>query len=723
MTHDASELFVSQQEAQRLEKENATRLLNQKKLSLILDLDQTIIHATIDPTIGEWQNDPNNPNYEALKDVHHFVLPDSATIYYIKLRPGVREFLKEMNNYYELHIYTMGTRSYANAIAKIIDPTSEYFGNRILSRDESGSFALKSIQRLFPCDQSMVVVIDDRADVWCWSENLIKVQPYNFFVGIGDINNTALLIEQEKNKQIEANTENENKEKEESINKENNEVKNENGDKNGKPVSEQMITSKNTILIDNDHELEVVKNVLKNIHKTFYTSYDNKESDVSVQNIMKTMRHKVLSGKNILFSSVIPLNQDPYSTDIWNLTIMFGGTPYTKVVQELTHVVAGKNGTTKVNQARKIPGIKIVKPEWLLQSIYNWKLEDEEKYLLEPSTNDDSNSLDFLDNDDNNYQSFKNDILTEDEKMINDVMSKPLINLNELSDEWDNMDMEIDEAIDDTDDLGTDNDSLTNDSEIQSDDTNDNEHSDDHDNDDDDDDDENTNSDFKKKKIRKRKRSTSSKSDETNNSDDDDDDELDSGSDESNDIDNGDHHKKKKQHLNGENDEDNDEDKNHSENEDSEEVSQSTYTYSESDNNSGDYSEDNDEVTNELEAELEAMVEKDDDESVNLSTENGDDDDDDDDNDDNKDNNNKEDDIENNNNNDNKPVEIENESENSKSETINSDSLNNEESEGGIDTFEEISSDDFNNDEDEEIQDTDNNGDGDGDGDDDDGNN
>jgi len=198
MTHDASELFVSQQEAQRLEKENATRLINQKKLSLILDLDQTIIHATIDPTIGEWQNDPNNPNYEALKDVHHFVLPDSATVYYIKLRPGVREFLKEINQYYELHIYTMGTRSYANAIAKIIDPTSEYFGNRILSRDESGSFALKSIQRLFPCDQSMVVVIDDRADVWCWSENLIKVQPYNFFVGIGDINNTTLLLEQEK---------------------------------------------------------------------------------------------------------------------------------------------------------------------------------------------------------------------------------------------------------------------------------------------------------------------------------------------------------------------------------------------------------------------------------------------------------------------------------------------------------------------------------------------
>ena len=38
-------------------------------------------------------------------------------------------------------------------------------------------FAVKSIQRLFPCDQSMVVVIDDRGDVWHWSPNLIRIQP------------------------------------------------------------------------------------------------------------------------------------------------------------------------------------------------------------------------------------------------------------------------------------------------------------------------------------------------------------------------------------------------------------------------------------------------------------------------------------------------------------------------------------------------------------------
>lgn len=35
----------------------------------------------------------------------------------------------------------------------------------------------KSLQRLFPTDQSMVVIIDDRADVWEWSPNLVKVIP------------------------------------------------------------------------------------------------------------------------------------------------------------------------------------------------------------------------------------------------------------------------------------------------------------------------------------------------------------------------------------------------------------------------------------------------------------------------------------------------------------------------------------------------------------------
>jgi TFIIF-interacting CTD phosphatase-like protein len=80
-----------------VEEEAKRRLLASKKLSLVVDLDQTIIHATVDPTVEEWQNDEDNPNHEAVKDVKKFKLVDDGPgargcWYYIKLRPGLKEF-------------------------------------------------------------------------------------------------------------------------------------------------------------------------------------------------------------------------------------------------------------------------------------------------------------------------------------------------------------------------------------------------------------------------------------------------------------------------------------------------------------------------------------------------------------------------------------------------------------------------------------------------------
>lgn len=49
-----------------METATTLRLKASKKLSLIVDLDQTIVHATVDPTVGEWLQDPSNPNYKAL---------------------------------------------------------------------------------------------------------------------------------------------------------------------------------------------------------------------------------------------------------------------------------------------------------------------------------------------------------------------------------------------------------------------------------------------------------------------------------------------------------------------------------------------------------------------------------------------------------------------------------------------------------------------------------
>lgn len=38
-----------------------------------------------------------------------------------------------------MHVYTMGTRAYAEEVCAAIDPDGKFFGGRILSRDESGS--------------------------------------------------------------------------------------------------------------------------------------------------------------------------------------------------------------------------------------------------------------------------------------------------------------------------------------------------------------------------------------------------------------------------------------------------------------------------------------------------------------------------------------------------------------------------------------------------------
>jgi len=195
--HGHTALLVSQAEAGRADDEAKRRLLDSKKLSLVVDLDQTIIHATVDPTVGEWQEDESNPNHGAVKHVRKFQLVDEGpggrgTWYYIKLRPGLKEFLQTILQHYELHIYTMATRAYAKEISNIIDPDHKLFADRILSRDENGSMNSKNLKRLFPVDTKMVVIIDDRGDVWSWSPNLVKVPAYDFFVGIGDINSSFL---------------------------------------------------------------------------------------------------------------------------------------------------------------------------------------------------------------------------------------------------------------------------------------------------------------------------------------------------------------------------------------------------------------------------------------------------------------------------------------------------------------------------------------------------
>lgn len=115
--------------------------------------------------------------------------------HYVKLRPMLRSFLENIHNMYEMYIYTAGTRSYAEEVVKLIDPEGRFFQQRIFSRTDFKTLDItreKSLRRIFPVDDSMVLILDDRADVWKSDlRNLMTIKPYHFFIGMHEVNNQS----------------------------------------------------------------------------------------------------------------------------------------------------------------------------------------------------------------------------------------------------------------------------------------------------------------------------------------------------------------------------------------------------------------------------------------------------------------------------------------------------------------------------------------------------
>jgi len=78
------------------------------------------------------------------QDAYHFQLWPHPSWYHTKFRPHTESFLERIAQLYELHICTFGTRTYAHAIARYLDPDGRYFSQRILSRDECFHPTLKT---------------------------------------------------------------------------------------------------------------------------------------------------------------------------------------------------------------------------------------------------------------------------------------------------------------------------------------------------------------------------------------------------------------------------------------------------------------------------------------------------------------------------------------------------------------------------------------------------
>ncbi|ESN98945.1 hypothetical protein HELRODRAFT_162417 [Helobdella robusta] len=438
MEHTIPDLLVSEKSAHELGKVDERRLLKNRRLVLLVDLDQTIIHTT---------NDNIPPN---LKDVYHFQLnhgPNNKLWWYhTKFRPYTKKFLDKISKYYELHICTFGIRPYAHAIVNLLDPDKKYFQNRILSRDECFHASLKTLnlKALFPCGDSMVCIIDDREDVWGSAPNMIRVKPYIFFQGTADINAPPELSKSSSNRRSkiapisrkekiikvpilpkdEANVPDTNKnankivqdvKKDDDcmaeddgvvINTKSESASNKNVDSETDVTKTNVDSKENSDKVqcsyreiveweDEDDYLLHLQTILLRIHEEFYKSYDAatktdaSSSGLNLKELIPLEKKKVLKGCNILFSGILPLNQSIEVSWVYVMATNFGASvqkDFAEGRNRTTHVIAAKEGTEKVRKALE-RGIHVVNVNWLFQCTERWERVDEALFPLSDAKN------------------------------------------------------------------------------------------------------------------------------------------------------------------------------------------------------------------------------------------------------------------------------------------------------------------------------------------------
>lgn len=124
-------MSISHQESQQMAFRDSERLLKKKKLSLVLDLDHTLVHATSDPrarqhlasNLGTVRTLRLPVVLETPPGIQAPPPPPQQQMWmthYVKLRPHLKEFMENVQPYYELTVYTAGTRQYAEEITIVI---------------------------------------------------------------------------------------------------------------------------------------------------------------------------------------------------------------------------------------------------------------------------------------------------------------------------------------------------------------------------------------------------------------------------------------------------------------------------------------------------------------------------------------------------------------------------------------------------------------------------
>jgi len=130
-----------------------------------LDLDETLVHTVQEKE--QW-NLIKDTFADRPGEVLHHSFDDKHHVKVVK-RPGVLEFLYEMEKHFRLVIFTAGTRSYATPILDWLDPSGALFAARYhqddctVHRSHDGTESLVKDLRKLGVSMNQVLLLDNRS--------------------------------------------------------------------------------------------------------------------------------------------------------------------------------------------------------------------------------------------------------------------------------------------------------------------------------------------------------------------------------------------------------------------------------------------------------------------------------------------------------------------------------------------------------------------------------
>lgn len=144
--------------------------MNHKKKTLILDLDETLIHSMFE----------KNKASDIKIAIH--ITKNSIVEISINIRPYALTFLEEMSKIFEVVIFSSSQQSYANAILNVMDPDNKFITFRIFRDNcviaEDGSL-IKDLRILANRDLKDIIIVDNSLLSYVWQcENAIPIIPF-----------------------------------------------------------------------------------------------------------------------------------------------------------------------------------------------------------------------------------------------------------------------------------------------------------------------------------------------------------------------------------------------------------------------------------------------------------------------------------------------------------------------------------------------------------------